>query len=113
MEIEAKFAVPDEETFAKLQAVKQLAGYALSAAHIKQVHDTFVDTADRLILASGHVLRHREVDGQVLMTMKGHQTVEGAVHRREELEVTLPESMPVSQWPESEIRDRLRKMIGD
>ena len=113
MEIEAKLAVPNEATFAKLQAIDQLAGYALSAGTTQQVHDTFVDTADRLILAAGHVLRHREMDGQILMTMKGHQRVEGAVHRREELEVTLSRDMPVSQWPESEIRDRLLAMIGD
>lgn len=113
MEIEAKFAVPDEATFAKLQAIDQLAGYALSAGITRQVHDTFVDTADRSILAAGHVLRRREFDNQVLMTMKGHQRVEGAVHRREELEVTLSKDMPVSEWPESEIRDRLLEMIGN
>lgn len=113
MEIEAKFAVPDEATWLKLQTVDQIAGYALSPGKTKQVHDTFMDTPDRLILASRHVCRKREVDGQIVMTLKGKQTVEGAVHRREELEITLERELPIGQWPPSEIRDRLLAIVGD
>jgi len=113
MEIEAKFAVPDEVTWLKLQEVEQIAGYALSPGKTKQVHDTFVDTPDRAILASRHVCRRREVDGQIVMTLKSGQTVEGAVHRREELEITLEREVPIGQWPPSEIRDRLLAIVGD
>ena len=113
MEIEAKFAVPDEATWLKLQTVEKLAGYALSPGKTKRVHDTFVDTPDRAILASGHVCRKREVDGQIVMTLKSGQTVEGAVHRREELEITLERELPIEQWPTSEIRDRLLGIAGD
>ena len=113
MEIEAKFAVPDEATWLQLQSVEQIAGYALSPGKMKQVHDTFMDTPDRAILASRHVCRRREVDGQIVMTLKSGQTVEGAVHRREELEITLAREMPIGQWPPSEIRDRLLAIIGD
>jgi inorganic triphosphatase YgiF len=113
MEIEAKFAVPDEATWLKLQSVTRIAGYALSAGKTKQMHDTFIDTPDRAILASRHVCRKREVGGQIVMTLKSGQTVEGAVHRREELEVTLERELPVGQWPPGEIRDRLLSIIGD
>ena len=113
MEIEAKFAVPDEATWLKLQAVEQIAGYDLSAGETKQVHDTFMDTPARSILAARHVCRKREVDGQIVMTLKSGQTVEGAVHRREELEVTLDRERPIGQWPPSEIRDRLLALVGD
>jgi inorganic triphosphatase YgiF len=113
MEIEAKFAVPDEATWFKLQTVDQIAGYALSPGKTKQVHDTFVDTPDRAILASRHVCRKREIDGQILMTLKSGQTVEGAVHRREELEITLDHELPIGQWPPGEIRDRLLSIVGD
>jgi inorganic triphosphatase YgiF len=113
MEIEAKFAVPDEATWLKLQTVDQMAGYTLSPGKAKKVHDTFVDTPDRSILASRHVCRKREVDGLILMTLKSGQTVEGAVHRREELEVTLEREQPIGQWPPSEIRDRLLSIVGD
>jgi inorganic triphosphatase YgiF len=113
MEIEAKFAVPDEATWLRLQSVDQIAGYALSPGQTKHVHDTFVDTPDRSILASRHVCRQREVDGQIVMTLKSGQTVEGAVHRREELEIILEHELPIGQWPPSEIRDRLLNIVGD
>jgi inorganic triphosphatase YgiF len=113
MEIEAKFAVSDEATWLKLQTVDQIAGYALSPGKTKHVHDTFVDTPDRSILASRHVCRQREVDGQIVMTLKSGQTVEGAVHRREELEITLERERPIGQWPPGEIRDRLLSIVGD
>jgi len=113
MEIESKFAVPDEATWLRLQSVEQVAGYTLSAGEMKHVHDTFMDTPAHAILASGHVCRQREVDGQIVMTVKSNQQVVGAVHRREELEVTLPHEMPIGQWPPSEIRDRLLSLIGD
>lgn len=113
MEIEAKFAVPDEATWLKLQLVEQIAGYALSPGKTKLMHDTFVDTPDRAILAARHVCRKREVDGQIVMTLKSGQTVEGAVHRREELEVTLERELPIGQWPPGEIRDRLLSIVGD
>jgi inorganic triphosphatase YgiF len=113
MEIEAKFAVPDEATWLRLQAVKKIAGYALSLGKTKRVHDTFMDTPERAILASGHVCRKREVDEQIVMTLKSGQTVAGAVHRREELEVTLERELPIGQWPPGEIRDRLLGIVGD
>ncbi len=113
MEIEAKFSVPDEDTWLKLQAIATLAGYALTAGTTKQVHDTFVDTPDRLILASRQVCRQREVGGQIIMTLKSDHQVEGAVHRREEWEVTLPRALPMAQWPPSVIRDRLLSLVGD
>jgi inorganic triphosphatase YgiF len=113
MEIEAKFAVLDEATLLKLQTVVQIAGYVLSPGKTKQVHDTFMDTPERAILASRHVCRRREVDGQIVMTLKGGQTVEGAVHRREELEITVERELPIGQWPPSEIRDHLLAIVGD
>lgn len=113
MEIEAKFAVPDEATWLKLQTVEQIADYALSPGETKQVHDTFMDTPDRAILASRHVCRRREMGAQIVMTLKSKQVVTGAVHHREELEITLERELPIGQWPPSEIRDRLLSLIGD
>ena len=113
MEIEAKFAVADEATWRRLQTAAELAGYTIEPGKTKEVHDTFVDTPDRQIIRSGHVCRQREVDGQIVMTLKSGKTVAGAVHRREELEITLPHPMPIGQWPSGELRDRLLALIGD
>ena len=112
MEIEAKFAVPDQATFERLKSMQQLAGFTLLAGKVKRMHDTFLDTPDRRMGAAGYVCRRREVSGQVVMTIKGGSKIEGAIHQREELEVTLPADVPPQQWPDSPIRDRALLIIG-
>jgi len=121
MEIEAKFAVPDVETFQRLRAVDHLAGFALSAGQAKQVRDTYLDTPGRLILAAGYACRQREQDEGVLITLKGLGGAKDAVHRREELQVLLPTGAPSAQWfdathhkwPAGPVRDRVRQLIGE
>jgi inorganic triphosphatase YgiF len=113
MEIEAKFTVPDEATLNQLAAANQLAGYTLLPGKTKRVHDTFMDTPDRDVLASGHVCRQRDYGDHLVMSLKSGHTVEGSVHRREELEVSLPNPMPIAQWPDSEIRTKLLRLIGE
>jgi CHAD domain-containing protein len=113
MEIEAKLAVPDIETFQRLQAADHLAGLALSVGQVKQVHDTYLDTAGRVIRAAGYACRRREHAEEVTFTLKGLGGAEGAVHRREELEITLPGDQPPAQWPDSAVRDRVLQLIGE
>jgi len=113
MEVEAKFVLPDGETFRRLKEIDHLAGFALSKGRTRQVGDTYIDTAERTILAAGYACRQRTLDGSILVTLKGLEGVEGAVHRREELEVALPSPQPPSQWPPSPVRDRVLQLIGD
>lgn len=119
MEIEAKFNIPDAETRQRLQSVESLAGFALSGedrlstGQIKQVHDTYLDTAGRLILAAGYTCRKRERDGQIIMTLKQLTSASDAVHRRQEFEVLLPAEAPPAQWPDGEARQHILAWIGD
>lgn len=113
MEIEAKFSVPDLETLQRLQSVESLAGFALSIGQVKRVHDIYLDTAGRLILAAGYTCRKRERDGQIIMTVKQLTSASDAVHRRQEFEVVLPGEAPPAQWPESEARQHILTLIGD
>ncbi len=113
MEIEAKFAVPDVETFRRLRAADQLGGLALSVVQLKQVSDTYLDTPDRRILAAGYACRRREEAEGIVMTLKGLRGLEGAVHRREELEVQLPADQPPAEWPASPVRNLVLQLIGD
>ena len=106
MEIEAKFSVPDVETFHRLRATQQLAGYPLSAGQAKQVQDTYLDTQDRSILAAGYACRWREGREGTLITLKGLGGAEGAIHRREELEIQIPAYQPPEEWPAGPARDR-------
>jgi CHAD domain-containing protein len=107
MEIEAKFALPDAATFQRLQAVDHVAGFALSAHQVQQVHDTYLDTGERRILAGGYACRRRQTESEILITLKELGSAEGAIHRRRELEISLPSDQPPSEWPESPVRDIL------
>jgi CHAD domain-containing protein len=116
MEIEAKFALPSPETFHRLQSIEHLAGFSLSTGQLKRVYDTYLDTPDRLILAAGYACRQRQQDEGILITLKGLRGAEGAVHRREELEVLLPAdrlSLSPADWPASPVRDRVNQLIGE
>ncbi len=113
MEIEAKFSVPNVETFHRLRAAQQLAEYPLSAGQTKQVHDTYLDTEERLILGAGYACRRREGREGTLITLKRLGGAEGAVHRREELEIQIPAHQPPGEWPPSPARDKVLGLIGE
>jgi CHAD domain-containing protein/transposase-like protein len=112
MEIEAKFTVTNPETFGRLQAADHIAGLTLGPAKKTHVHDTYLDTTDRAILAAGYACRRREKGQSLLITLKSLGGVEGAIHRREELEISLPSAQPPSKWPDGLLRDWVRQVIG-
>lgn len=47
------------------------------------------------------------------MTLKRLREAEGAIHRREELEVLMPAYQMPAMWPASPLRDRLLELIGE
>ena len=112
MEIEAKFSVPDVETFQRLRAIQELAQYPLSAGQVRQVQDTYLDTEGRSLLAAGYACRRREGREGTLITVKGLGGAEGAIHRREELEVRMPAYRPPEEWPAGPARDKVLGLIG-
>lgn len=113
MEIEAKFAVPDEATLNRLAQADQLASYALGAAVTKRMYDVFLDTPDRKVIRSGYVCRQRDFGDHVEMTLKSGHVVEGAVHTRRELMLDLPRALPVRDWPAGEFRSIVLALIGN
>lgn len=70
MEIEAKFAVPDETVLARLCEVETLAGHALSKPVQAELRDVYVDTPSRGIGAAGFTLRWRYSGDTVTVTLK-------------------------------------------
>jgi inorganic triphosphatase YgiF len=112
MEIEAKFALPDRDVFQRLQTIDRLADFVLSAGQIKQVRDTYLDTAGRRILCAGYACRRRKENKGILITLKGLGGAQGAVHRREELEVLMPSDLALAEWPPSPVRERVLQLIG-
>jgi CHAD domain-containing protein len=111
MEIEAKFTIPDRETFDQLCQLKELAGYRLEPAGVKHVHDRYLDTPDRAILSAGYAcrVRRKRIEAglaSAVATLKGlgGAEVDSGIHRRTEYEVAVDDDAPTS-WPESPARD--------
>lgn len=105
MEIEAKFSIADQATFQRLVQVERLAGFFLSPARLKQIHDQYLDTAEGAFLRSGYTCRVRLAsDGGRLLTLKALAPTQGLLHVRQELEVALPPlaGLEMAAWPASD-----------
>jgi CHAD domain-containing protein len=112
VEIEAKYRVPGEQQFQRLLGVTSLAGFDLGTMSVADLHDTYLDTAGRAILAGGYACRLRRQGDRIIATLKGLGRAEGAVHRRVELEVELTEPLAPQGWPASAARDLALSLAG-
>jgi inorganic triphosphatase YgiF len=106
VETEAKFTVPDEETFARLQSVERLGPYVGRPGTIKKIRDRYLDTDARSFYSRQFAARLREntKSGELLLTLKrmGPQA-QGPIHTRDEYETVVP-SPDIADWPEGEVR---------
>lgn len=91
MEIEAKYKITGTLDPATISAL-DLTPYAVRAGEQLAHHDIMLDTPERAITGSRHSLRLRDENGTTILTFKGPDTVEGSIHRREEIEARLPAS---------------------
>ena len=113
MEIEAKFSIPNRQVFRDFARLRALAGYQLVPGTTVKVVDRYVDTADGRMLAGGYAMRLRQEGDTLVATLKGLGGADGAVHRRAELEVSLPQwSANPTEWPESSARTLAESLSG-
>ncbi|HYP39765.1 MAG TPA: CYTH domain-containing protein, partial [Chloroflexia bacterium] len=114
METEAKFTVPDVETFTRLQSVEQLGPYVRRPGTIKNIRDRYLDTDARGFYTRQFAARLREntKSGALLFTLKrmGPQA-QGPIHTRDEYETVVP-SPDVADWPEGEVRRLAEEIAG-
>lgn len=113
MEIEAKFSLADEGKVQELRLADSLAGFALAEGKVKQVHDTYLDTTGRVIMAAGYACRLREQGKETLIALKSLKGAEGPIHRREEMEVSLPSYCPPAEWPDCPARELVLSLIDE
>jgi CHAD domain-containing protein len=112
MEVEAKFSLPDPESLHRFQAVTQLAGFPLGKGRMVEIHDTYVDTLDRKILAAGFACRFRQEAEGVRITLKGIGGASGAIHKRQEMELLLQAIQSVEEWPTGPLRVQVLQITG-
>ena len=113
MEIEAKFVVPNRQTYRSLLRLRDTAGYVLIPTSAVQMADRYFDTADGRLLAAGYACRLRTENASVLATLKGLGGALGAIHHRDEQEIQLAMWTPDAiAWPASPARDLALKLSG-
>jgi inorganic triphosphatase YgiF len=110
VETEAKYSlatdeVPQpEELDAAFVAVGLRVGPPTTVVH----KDRYYDDARLSLARAGYAVRRRMAEGELLATLKTLGTIQGALHRREEIELPIPESSdPWDPWPEP-IAERIR-----
>jgi inorganic triphosphatase YgiF len=113
-ETELKFSLTSDEvpSAAELAPGFEALGLRLGPARHQVVKDRYYDDARLSLARAGLALRRRMADGEVLATLKTLGAIQGALHRREELELPLPEDAEAwNPWP-AEIAERVR-MVTD
>lgn len=115
VETEAKFTVPDEQTFARLQAIERLGPYVRQPGIVKQIRDRYLDTRSHSFYSRQFAarLRENEQSGELLLTLKGlGPQTQGPIHTRDEYETSVP-SPDMADWPEGEVRRLAEEIAGD
>jgi CHAD domain-containing protein len=110
LEIEAKFQVPNEDVFQQLLEIEALAGFCLGAVSIANLHDRYLETKDWALQTGGYACRLRKANGTTLVTVKSLGGASGAIHRREEHQVELPEPRPPQEWPPCAAQDTVLRL---
>lgn len=112
MEIEAKFLISERDVFDKVMNIDSISSFSISDAVTSEFVDTYLDTLDMIIYASGFSFRCREKKEKVVYTLKSLISTSSLIHMREETEFTLPEKLPVKEWKNCDLKDRILKVTG-
>ena len=90
MEVELKYAIADEATADRIWEDEWLAGMAEPQTRsCERFHGAYYDTADRLLLQNKIAFRVRQEGHFIVAALKWDGDSEGALHKREELNVTI------------------------
>ncbi|CAN5813903.1 inorganic triphosphatase [soil metagenome] len=74
------------------------------------ITDRYFDTADSALSEAGYGARLRRAENRTTLTLKADIEVDGALHRRVELEGPATRSLAPASWPRSDARDRLTEL---
>ncbi len=118
MEIELKYAVPDERTLDAIWHDERLLSMMEEGTRsVEEFDGIYYDTPDCRLLSKDIAYRIRREGRRRVACLKWRGNTEGALHIRHELNVTLPESdiapaPDLSVFAESEIGPVLEELTG-
>jgi len=113
MEIEAKFRVDDDQTFAQLLALDAIGPFELEAEPAAEdQRNVYFDTADRRLRAGQYGLRVRDLGSRRVATLKGAAQARDGMYERDEWEVDIGDDDSPAAWPASVARDRTLALLG-
>ena len=115
-ETEVKFQCAPQ-VVAELSRIHELTPlYRLSPPRFSEIHDTYFDTEDLLLLQSSASLRCRKKGSELKVTFKSNARVNGSSVTRDEIEQTVDEKIFQALLhkgkPASFVMPALRRLIG-
>jgi len=111
LEIEAKFIIPNIDTFDTLTQLTQLEAFEIKDIGIKTIVDRYLDTPGKQLLKAGYACRIRQSNGKQILAIKALVKTEGEVHRRLEIEMEVDDDQP-QLWLESEAKSLVLDIVG-
>ncbi len=114
MAIEAKFRITDPGIFWSLQTIDHLAKYSFSARQIEEIDDVYLDTKKRKLLAADYCCRRRNQGKGFLITLTRFGSGKRVSKKSQKWHVLLKKNKNgPADWPKSEARTRVLKVISD
>jgi len=117
IETEAKFGIPNKDTFRALKdtfeanGTGRLGQFQLKPAGVKTMTDRYFDVADKRLLKAGYACRIRTVKQKQTLTIKSLTPAQGHVHRRQEIEMAVESGYPW-EWAEGPAKTLVLSIIG-
>jgi triphosphatase len=110
-ELELKYAIDDIEAVARWldDALPPAEGSGWQAS---EVTDTYFDTAEHALARAGYGARLRRIGGRTTLELKSNAEVDGALHRRVEVEAGASPALDAQAWPPSEGREIVEHLAG-
>jgi len=111
VEVEAKFIIPDIDTFETLTRLAWLDEFEVKDIGVQTIVDRYLDTPARQLIQAGYACRIRQSKGKQILAIKSLVTTEDEVHRRLEIELEVDDDQPQT-WANGEAKNLVLGIVG-
>ena len=114
MTIEKNFIIKDPGIFWSIQTIEQLGEYKFSKSQISELDDVYLDTKKRRLFMAGYSCRQRSQKKIKLITLTklGKRKRTSQIAEKWHVQLSGNKNGP-AEWPKSEARKRVLKVITD